>query len=46
MHAGRRALAWRAGEDQFALEQTYQLLMFLGRPPSQDVDSVLKSVGY
>jgi len=36
----------KAGVDGFFTNRTDQLLMFLGRPPSRDVDEVLKSVGY
>ncbi|MCP1624933.1 glycerophosphodiester phosphodiesterase [Pseudomonas nitroreducens] len=36
----------KAGVDGFFTNRTDQLLLFLGRPPSRDVDEVLKSVGY
>jgi len=36
----------KAGVDGFFTNRTDQLLMFLGRPPSQGVADVLKSVGY
>ncbi|MDH0292977.1 glycerophosphodiester phosphodiesterase [Pseudomonas sp. GD04087] len=36
----------KAGVDGFFTNRTDQLLRFLGRPPSQGVDEVLKSVGY
>ncbi|MBB4864866.1 glycerophosphoryl diester phosphodiesterase [Pseudomonas nitritireducens] len=36
----------QAGVDGFFTNRTDHLLTFLGRPPSRDVDEVLKSVGY